>query len=99
MVRIFCSQNHQSNGSLCESCDRLLDYAFLKLKNCPYGVEKPACNLCPIHCYRKKEREEIRNVMRFSGPKMLRYHPFLAVMHLIDRRRSTPQLAKKAQKK
>ena len=28
-------------------------------------------------------REQIRQVMRFSGPRMLLYHPVLAVWHLI----------------
>ena len=28
-------------------------------------------------------REKIRKVMRFSGPRMLFYHPVLAVWHLV----------------
>ena len=32
-------------------------------------------------------REQIRRVMRFSGPRMLLYHPVLAVWHLICSRK------------
>ncbi|MGQ9819712.1 MAG: nitrous oxide-stimulated promoter family protein [Candidatus Kapaibacteriales bacterium] len=41
------------------------------MDNCPYGIEKPACNKCAIHCYKKDKREDIKRVRRFSGPKML----------------------------
>lgn len=90
MIKIYCSYNHGANGKLCESCFSLLEYAFRRLDNCPYGIDKPACNKCSIHCYRKNEREEIKRVMRFSGIKMLLYHPILAIMHLLDKRKEAP---------
>ena len=33
---------------------------------------------------KKREREKIREVMRFSGPRMLFHHPVAAVRHLIE---------------
>jgi hypothetical protein len=33
-------------------------------------------------------REQIRVVMRYAGPRMLRNHPVLDLQHLIDGRRS-----------
>lgn len=98
MIQLYCSDNHKSNGFLCEHCKNLLAYAFSRLDNCPYGIEKPACNKCPIHCYRKNEREEIKKVMRYSGPKMLFHHPLLAIMHLIDRKKEVTELKKKGHK-
>lgn len=92
MINIYCSHNHDTNGKLCEFYLSLLEYAFQRLDNCPYGIDKPACNKCPIHCYRKNEREEIKRVIRFSGPKMLLYHSILAVMHILDKRKGTPEL-------
>jgi|DewCreStandDraft_5_1066085.scaffolds.fasta_scaffold87067_2 hypothetical protein len=97
MIQLYCSDNHKSNDSLCEHCENLLNYAFSRLDNCPYGIEKPACNKCPIHCYRNDEREEVKKVMRYSGPKMLFHHPLLAIMHLIDRKKEAPELRKKRQ--
>lgn len=94
MIQLYCKNNHKSNGSFCEQCENLLNYAYSRLENCPYGIEKPACNKCPIHCYRKNEREEITKVMRYSGPKMLFRYPLLAIMHLIDRKKDAPELRK-----
>ena len=35
-----------------------------------------------VHCYQTEMREKIRQVMRFSGPRMLLYHPALALWHV-----------------
>ena len=45
---------------------------------------------CPIHCYAKAEREQMREVMRHSGPRMLLRHPVLAIRHLLDGRKKAP---------
>ena len=37
----------------------------------------------------------MQEVMRFSGPRMLAKHPYLAVKHLIDARRKVPPLPKR----
>jgi hypothetical protein len=33
-------------------------------------------------------RERVRTVMRYAGPRMLKRHPYLAVMHILDGRRT-----------
>ena len=43
---------------------------------------KTFCSQCKVHCYKKDKREQIRKVMRFSGPRMLVYHPVMAICHL-----------------
>ena len=45
---------------------------------------------CPTHCYKPEMRERVRAVMRYSGPRMLREHPVLAIAHLADGRRRAP---------
>lgn len=47
--------------------------------------EKKNCNQCPNHCYAPDKREEIRAVMRFSGPRMLLVHPVAAIRHLLGK--------------
>ncbi len=84
--------NHSTNGYLCSECSELLVYAHKRLEYCPFSNDKPACNKCPVHCYRRDMREKVKKVMRFSGPKMLYRHPFLAVMHLLDKRKEPPHL-------
>ncbi|MGC9520836.1 MAG: nitrous oxide-stimulated promoter family protein [Anaerolineae bacterium] len=85
MVRLYCRGHHGSQREeLCPSCQQLLDYALQRLSKCPFQETKPTCANCPIHCYRPEEREQIRAVMRYAGPRMLLHHPLLAIMHLID---------------
>lgn len=88
MIELYCKLNHKVNGQLCIDCQSLSDYAMKRLENCPYDEDKPTCKNCPIHCYRKYEKERIREIMRFSGPKMLFHHPYLAIMHIIDNKKS-----------
>lgn len=85
MIRLYCRIKHNSE-SICHDCSYMLVYATKRLENCPFVIEKPACNNCAVHCYKSEEREKIREIMRFSGPKMLFKHPYLAIMHLIDKR-------------
>ena len=90
MLNIYCRAHHGADGALCEGCEELRLYAEKRLVKCPYGEEKPACNHCPIHCYQKSKREEVRVVMRFSGPKIFRHHPVLSIFHLIDKKKKVP---------
>ncbi len=88
MIELFCRDNHADRvklpAALCDECRELLDYAMKRIDRCPYGEEKPTCANCPIHCYKRDRREQVRRVMRYSGPRMVRRHPVLAVRHLID---------------
>ena len=88
MIRIRCAGEHGTRqGELCEGCRVLADYANQRLVHCPHGEGKPVCADCTIHCYRPAEREEIRAVMRYAGPRMPFRHPILALRHLIDKQR------------
>lgn len=95
MIHLFCRDQHGSKGGLCDECSELLEYARLRLDKCPFGTDKPACQQCPVHCYQPAKREQMRQVMRYAGPRMMLRHPVLAVLHLIDalRGRSMQSLA------
>jgi Nitrous oxide-stimulated promoter len=82
MIRIYCGAHHRSDRDSCPPCAELLSYSHKRLDNCVFGVDKPSCRECPVHCYRAAERETMKQVMRFAGPKMLLRHPVLAVVHL-----------------
>ncbi|MCX6153015.1 MAG: nitrous oxide-stimulated promoter family protein [Candidatus Kapabacteria bacterium] len=84
MIDLYCRINHNTKNNLCKSCSELAEYANNRLEKCPFGQEKPTCINCTVHCYRKSERERIREIMRFSGPRMIKYHPYLALMHIVD---------------
>lgn len=81
MIRLYC-RRHEGHAELCPDCQELLDYAHNRLSRCRYGKEKPTCRKCPIHCYRPEMKERIIAVMRWSGPRMILYHPIAAVRHL-----------------
>lgn len=84
MLRIYCRGNHGRHPDLCGECGKLRDYALARLNRCLYGRDKPACSQCPTHCYKPDMRERIREVMRYSGPRMLARHPILALLHMLD---------------
>jgi hypothetical protein len=84
MIALYCHGHHGSAGALCTDCQDLQDYALARLDRCPFGVQKPTCAKCPIHCYKADRRAEIKEVMRYAGPRMLRRHPLLAAMHQVD---------------
>jgi hypothetical protein len=90
MIRIYCRHHHGKD--LCEECDKLLSYCLARIEKCIFGIDKPACNNCMIHCYAPKMREKVKKVMRFSGPKMIWKHPYLAIVHLIKENKLNQQL-------
>ena len=86
MIRLYCHLVHGNvnKKSLCRDCEELFEYACERLDKCPFGDGKGACKKCIRHCYRNDMREKIRNVMRFSGPRMLLYYPKDFVRHVFD---------------
>jgi len=88
MTAIYCEDHHgkQANG-LCGDCAELMDYSEERLAKCPYGQDKPTCAKCPIHCYKKEQREHVKKVMRYAGPRMPLRHPWRALTHVFDKLR------------
>ena len=84
MIEIYCRGHHHPDASLCTECRDLHGYAMQRIDKCPFQAAKPTCAKCPIHCYKPKMREQVRQVMRYAGPRMMIYHPFLAIRHYID---------------
>ena len=70
-VGTYCRGRHQSRkGVLCAECSALLEYARAKRAKCPLDP-KPDCKNCPINCYAKAQRAAIREVMAYSGRRLL----------------------------
>lgn len=74
---------------LCQECVASLEYALRRIEKCRFGDQKPTCAQCTVHCFRPEMREQVRTVMRYSGPRMTLRHPYLAVRHLLDARASS----------
>ena len=86
MIEIYCRKHHKTTN-LCCDCEDLLTYALSRLEHCPKGNAKTSCRKCEIHCYSPENREKIRDVMRYVGPRMIFIHPWSAIRHLISEMR------------
>jgi Nitrous oxide-stimulated promoter len=85
-VRVFCSIRHgnqvetalspdlagmfRKGLALCPDCRELIAYALEKRQKCPLDP-KPSCKHCLIHCYSMEYRARIREIMGFSGRRMI----------------------------
>ena len=81
MIRLYCRKK-EGNAELCPQCRELLEYAHARLSRCPFGNAKKTCRKCTVHCYKPAMRDLMCKVMRYSGPRMMLYHPWDAIMHL-----------------
>ncbi len=85
MIAIYCRRHHNGrDGQMCDDCRSLMTYAHQRLDRCPRGNGKSSCRKCEIHCYAPANRDKIREVMRYVGPRMLFIHPVSAIRHLIS---------------
>lgn len=84
MIQLYCKKKHHTKGVLCEECRQLAEYAAQRTDKCPFMETKTFCSNCRVHCYKPDMREKIREVMRFSGPRMLLSHPVAAVRHVLE---------------
>lgn len=85
MIRLYY-EKHDGDAQ------ELIDYAAMRISKCPFMETKTFCSACKVHCYEKAKREQIRAVMRWSGPRMLFRHPILAIRHLIVERKQKKEL-------
>ena len=83
MINLYCKKKHK-NKCLCGECKDLKEYVHFRLSKCPFGENKTFCSNCKSHCYKPFYREKIKEVMRFSGPRMILYHPILAIKHVVE---------------
>lgn len=92
MIQIYCRKKHGMKTGLCQDCATLAAYACARSEQCPFMNEKTFCSNCRVHCYKPEMRKKIRAVMRFSGPRMLFYHPVMAIKHVISTKAEVKRL-------
>ena len=93
MIAIYCGKKH-GRKTLCPQCAALEAYARQRSDNCPFMETKTFCSNCKVHCYKSDMREKIREVMRFSGPRMIFHHPVMAIRHVIESKKEKKRLEK-----
>lgn len=83
MIEFHCGRIHKET-SVCQNCAELVTYTSHKLEHCKFGLKKPVCKTCPVHCYSPDKKQKIRDVMRWAGPRMIYRYPVYAIVHIFD---------------
>ncbi len=85
MIEIYCHGNHHTKGKvLCKECEELKEYSLFRLSKCPFKKNKKFCSFCKIHCYKPDMKVKIKEVMKYSGPKMMFSHPIFSISHVLQ---------------
>ena len=84
MIELYC-RHHLKEKTMPDEYQHLVEFACRRLDHCKYGEQKTACKDCPTHCYAPKEREQIRKIMRWVGPRMIFYSPIEAIRHIFNK--------------
>ena len=56
---------------ICPECAAFMEYAVSKRIKCPLEAEKPSCKHCRIHCYGRQQRDKVREIMAYSGRRLM----------------------------
>lgn len=94
MIHLYCKKKHGTKKCLCPECEELTQYAMMRSDKCPFMDTKTFCSNCSVHCYKPEMREKIRKVMRFSGPRIILYHPIMAVRHMVESNKEKTEMEK-----
>lgn len=94
MICLYCRKKHGCKAKLCPDCQKLYNYSIMRSDNCPFTETKTFCSNCKVHCYNTQMRNKIREVMRFSGPRMILYHPITAIQHVITNKQEKTRMEK-----
>ncbi len=85
MIGMYCKKHHHSVG-LCAYCSELQAFAFVRIDKCRFKADKPNCSDCTVHCFGREKRQQVREVMRWAGPRMMWRHPVIALRHVLRKR-------------
>lgn len=96
MIALYCRKQHGMKKHLCEECKALDEYARMRSDRCPFMETKTFCSNCKVHCYQPAMRQRIREVMRFSGPRMIFRHPVTVTRHMIETMKEKKRLEKES---
>ncbi len=82
-VSVYCADHHshevrtffkseyvKGERIYCAACTEFLEYAINRRLCCPLA-DKPSCKSCHVHCYRPGHREKVKEIMRYSGKKLI----------------------------
>lgn len=92
MIAISCAGHHPASTrtetahcgeAVCPACSELDRFAVARTQRCRKMDTKTSCKECEHHCYSPRMQQQIREVMRYAGPRMLYRHPVSAIRHML----------------
>ena len=85
MIKLYCNKHHNTQSQLCPNCSDIYFYSLKQIDRCPHAENKPTCNQCETNCYVEDIRIKIKKIMKWSGPRILFYHPIYAIRYIINK--------------
>ena len=83
IIHMYCRKKHSHcDGTLCDACSDVWQYAQQRINACPHMAHKTFCSACKTHCYETTYRERIREIMRYGGPRLLFDSPMMVLRHM-----------------
>ena len=82
LKKIDLKELTNSPPQLCPECQKLLAHALVKRTTCPMDP-KPTCKHCTKHCYHPRYRQQTREVMKYSGRKLVMRGRIDYLIHLL----------------
>ena len=79
----MCTETAHCGEAVCPACAELDRFAVMRTQRCRKMATKTSCKKCEHHCYSPRMQEQIREVMRYAGPRMLYRHPVSAIRHML----------------
>ena len=83
-VEVYCAGKHEMSAKqsfllpedlgerqMCADCAGFMAYAVARRLKCPLEAEKPTCKHCRIHCYNKPQLAKVREIMSYSGRRLM----------------------------
>ncbi len=83
-VEVYCAGKHMGvekhpfllpealgKRQMCAECAGFMTYAVARRLKCPLEAEKPSCKHCRIHCYAAPQLAKVKEIMAYSGRKLM----------------------------
>lgn len=81
LVQVMIRLYYKKHEAVDISEERMLAYVEKRLLFCRFGEQKTTCQRCPVHCYQPRYRQQMKQIMRYAGPRMLVRHPLVTIKH------------------
>ena len=94
MIRLYCRKKHGTKKIFVPNAKHFRSMRCSAVINAPLWKPRPFALTAVCIVTSRKCVKKIREVMRFSGPRMILHHPVMAVRHVIESKKEKKRLEK-----